>query len=150
MDQQLVVFRVSDDLYGLGLDKVSEIIVADTLLKNPELPEDVEGMVRIGDDDIPVVDFRKKIGIYTKRRTEENWVLILQVEGKELGILVDGIEEMCQTSHCDVRPVQSLLHTCHTKLIKGFGSLHGRKVCVVCAERFVDSCVLPTSAGVSA
>ena len=150
MDQQLVVFRVSDDLYGLGLDMVTEIIVADTINKNPYLPEDVEGFIRIGDDDIPVVDFRKKFGIYTKRRNEENWVLILQVQGKELGILVDGIEEMCQASHCDVRPVQSLLHTCQTKLIKGFGSLHGRKFCVVCAERFADSCTLPTAASVSA
>ncbi len=150
MDQQLVVFRVSDDLYGLGLDTVSEIIVADTLRKDAELPEDVAGMIRIGDADVPVVDFRKKIGIYTRYRTDENWVLILQVQGKELGILVDGIEEMCQTSHCDVQPVQSLLHTSQTRMIKGFGSLRGQKFCVVCAERFADACGIQRTAGVSA
>ena len=150
MDQQLVVFRVSDDLYGLGLDTVSEIIVADTLRKDAELPEDVAGLIRIGDEDIPVVDFRKKIGIFTRHRTDENWVLILQVQGKGLGILVDGIEEMCQTSHCDVQPVQSLLHTCQTRLIKGFGNLRGQKFCVVCAERFADSCRMQPTAGVSA
>ena len=150
MDQQLVVFRVSDDLYGLGLDMVSEIVIADIIRSEPELPEDVEGMIRIHDEDIPVVDFRKKIGIYTKRHSDENWVLILNVQGKELGILVDGIEEMCQAGHCDVRPVQSLLHTCKTKLIKGFGHLHGRKFCLVCGEKFLDSCTLEKTAVASA
>ncbi len=150
MDQQLVVFRVSDDLYGLRLDMVREIVVTDSLQKLPDQPEDIEGVIRIGEEDIPVIDFRKKIGIYTKRHSDENWVLILQVQGRELGILVDGIEEMCQASHCELRPVQSLLHTCHTKLIQGFGSLHGRKISVVSPERFADSCGILVGAGVSA
>jgi len=71
MDQQLVVFRISDDLYGFDSDYVTEIVMTDNFRQQPDLTDEIHGFLNIHDEAIPVIDFRRKIGIYTKCHSEE-------------------------------------------------------------------------------
>ncbi len=139
MDQELVVFRISDDLFGFDLDRVSEIVIADTMKRKPDLPEEVEGVISVEGGEIPVIDFRKKFGIYSKSYADENWIVILEIEGRELGILVDGVVKMCKIASEEVKPMRSRLHTCHTRFITGFGHVKGEKFCLVCPEKIAKT-----------
>ncbi len=146
MDQQLVVFRISDDLYGFDSDYVTEIVMTDNFRQQPDLTDEIHGFLNIHDEAIPVIDFRRKIGIYTKCHSEESWVMIVHADNQTVGLMVDGVVEMCQKDICEIRPMQSLLHTCHTRLIKGFGYLNGRKIALVCPNAIIQTVNLPVTA----
>ena len=63
MEQQLVVFELANEQYGLDISTVEGIIKMQAITKMPQAPVFVEGVTNLRGTVVPVIDLRKRFGL---------------------------------------------------------------------------------------
>ncbi len=69
-EQQLVVFDLSSEAYGVDIGAVREIIRLQDITKVPRTPEFVEGVINLRGKVIPVIDLRRRFGLPVEDETQ--------------------------------------------------------------------------------
>lgn len=93
---QLVGFQIGKELFGVDILMVQEIIRQVSITAVPNSPDFVEGVINLRGDIIPVIDLRKRLDLYIKKDhlNEHNWILILDINGRVTGFIVDKVTEV--------------------------------------------------------
>lgn len=91
---QLVSFRLASEEYGVEIMKVREIILMGEITMIPQTTDYVKGVINLRSTVIPIVDLRLRFGLEAERYTEETRIMVVNVEGTEIGIIVDAVTEV--------------------------------------------------------
>ena len=83
-ERQLVVFDLANEVYGINIGTVREIIRMQTVTFVPDAPEFVQGVINLRGRVIPVVDLRKRFGLPVTEPTPESRVLVVDIAGSGL------------------------------------------------------------------
>lgn len=89
--RDLVVFRLHDELYALPLGSVREIIRYTTPMATAAATGLVQGLINLRGRVLPVADLSPRLG-HVLDVTRATRILVLDVDGGELGLLVDTVE----------------------------------------------------------
>ncbi|MEE8442319.1 MAG: chemotaxis protein CheW, partial [Dehalococcoidia bacterium] len=82
-EQQLVVFDLSGEDYGIDIGAVRSIIRMQEITKVPGTPDYVEGVTNLRGSIIPVVDLRKRFGLTASDQTNESRVVVVDISGQD-------------------------------------------------------------------
>jgi purine-binding chemotaxis protein CheW len=104
----LVVFRVSDLLCALPVTAVSEIVPAQLAVRIPGASAGVEGLVNVRGRLLTVVDARTVLGRDATSPSAESSILLLHVNGRALGLLVDQVHDLVHVPADVLEPQGSL------------------------------------------
>lgn len=91
-----MLFGVGDLLCALPVSAVSEIVPAMAATRIPGAPNGVEGLVNVRGRLLTVVDGRRVLGRESSTPPSEPSILLLQVNGRPLGLLVDVVHDLTQ------------------------------------------------------
>jgi purine-binding chemotaxis protein CheW len=91
---QLVLFKLEGRYYGVDISNVTEMVDLQPLMPVFETPVYVEGMIDVRGYSVPVVDLRKRFHLAKAGRNADNRILVVNCNGRELGIIVDSICEL--------------------------------------------------------
>ncbi|MDK2878282.1 MAG: purine-binding chemotaxis protein CheW [Thermoanaerobacteraceae bacterium] len=94
MARKLVVFELADELYGLNIFDVREIIRDTPATRIPRVPDFVEGIVNLRGKIIPVIDLKKRFGFEKGEKTQDTRIIIADISGQETGLVVDSVKEV--------------------------------------------------------
>src|SRR5262245_14434175 len=93
-----LTFGLGDEVYGLEILKVQEIIGLMRVTRVPGLPDVIRGVVNLRGKVIPVVDLRRKFGMAAQADTERTCIVVVRVsrDGQDLtvGLIVDDVREV--------------------------------------------------------
>lgn len=92
-DKYLTMY-LEGEVYGLDIGMVKEIIAVMNTTSIPKTPEYLEGVMNLRGNIIPVVNTRKKFGMATKETDDRTAIIIVSIEGSDIGMIVDGVEEV--------------------------------------------------------
>ena len=112
---KLAGFHVGDDVYGIDIMRIKEVIQARPYVVRPvpHAPDIVEGVIALRGVVIPVVDLRKRFGVKNTGRTEADKrlrkLIIVAVRGRILGLRVDQIVGELRVPAGALRPAPSML-----------------------------------------
>lgn len=93
-EEQMVVFKLAGEQYGLRITQVQEINRLSQITKVPRAPRFVEGVVNLRGDVIPVIDLRKRFEIEQKDYTEFTRIIVSDINARKIGIIVDEVMEV--------------------------------------------------------
>lgn len=94
-EEQMVVFRLGHEEYGVKIDDVQEILrVAEHFTHVPKSADFIEGLVSLRGAVLPVVDLRRRFGMSAKERDERQRVMVFAVNGVRTGVIVDAVSEV--------------------------------------------------------
>ena len=91
---EYLTFIVADEEYGLEILKVREIIGLMEITKVPRTPRFVEGVINLRGKVIAVVDIRCKFELESVPATDETCIIVVEVNGTEIGLIVDRVSEV--------------------------------------------------------
>ncbi|QLH53019.1 MAG: Positive regulator of CheA protein activity (CheW) [Candidatus Kapaibacterium sp.] len=91
---QLVTFELAGEIFGIDILKVQEISPMTKITRVPNAPHYVEGVINLRGKVIPVVDLRKILNLDLKGYDANTRIIVLHIEGKVIGILVDKMSEV--------------------------------------------------------
>ena len=78
---QLVSFELADELYGIQITKVREIILISEITRIPQSPPFVKGLINLRSMVIPVIDLRSLFALPEAEKTDESRIMVLQAAG---------------------------------------------------------------------
>ena len=138
--KQYMTFRSCDEVYGLSLENVSEIIGLQQFTAIPETEDYIRGLINLRGKVIPVVDVRIRFGREQLEYTDRTSVIVIQVKGTVLGLIVDGIEGVVEIGDDDVSapPSVSTIEKQAQKFVFGIGRVNGEVKLLLDAEKLIN------------
>ncbi len=134
-EQQLVVFDLSTEAYGVDIGAVREIIRLQDITKVPRTPEFVEGVINLRSKVIPVVDLRKRFGLPAEEESKENRIVVVDIGAQDIGVIVDAVTEVLRIATESVEPPASVIITADSEYLLGIAKLDSRLIILLDLEQ---------------
>ena len=138
-DQQLVVFRLSNESYGIDVNTVREIFPLQEITHVPNAPEFVEGVINLRGMVVPIIDMRKRFDVEVTEATEDSRIVVVEYDGEDVGMLVDEVSEVVNVGEDSVSPLPDIADQGGSKLTDGFAKIEGRLVILVDTETMLGA-----------
>jgi purine-binding chemotaxis protein CheW len=100
--EKYLIFITDNMKLGVVADYVVEIINNHTITYLPMVPPFIRGIINLRGQIIPIVDIRVRLG---KEPQGESLVVVLNIEGNQLGILVDAVDQMIDVPKESIHPM---------------------------------------------
>ncbi len=105
---QLATFIVGSEEYALDIMRIKEIIHPLKITPVPKVPAFIEGVVELRGAILPIVDLRKRFDLPMTAPTRSTKYIIVGIEGRIVGLVVDGVGEVLRVGRDAVRPTPML------------------------------------------
>lgn len=128
MEEQLVVFQLAGETYGLDINCVQEIIRIQEITRVPRTPDFVEGVINLRGRIIPVIDLRKRFSLPLGEQTANSRIIVVEVEEVTVGFIVDAVSEVLRLSSEDIEPPPSIMGGINTAYLRGVGKKQDRLI----------------------
>jgi len=123
---QLVSFRLAEELYGIEITRIREIILIPEITRIPQAPHYVRGLINLRSTVIPVVDLRTRFELPEGDTTDESRIMVLHVGKKTVGIVVDGVDEVLRISQDQIDPPPPTVAGLEQEYLTGLVKLEDR------------------------
>ncbi|MDP6667362.1 MAG: chemotaxis protein CheW [Dehalococcoidia bacterium] len=118
-ERQLVVFDLNSEAYGVDISAVREIIRMQEITRVPRAPEFIEGIINLRGKVIPVGDLRARFSMPGTDRTEEHRIVVVDVEGTDIGMVVDAVKEVSRIPSNSIEPPSKVITTNDSAYLTG-------------------------------
>ena len=120
---QLVTFQLGEELYGINIMDVKEIVRVQAIRAIPNAPVYVEGIFNLRSEIIPIINLHKRFHLKRVVHSEEDELLsgfiIIDVDGMKLGVIIDRISRVVTIEKEDIQPPPQMLSGIGAEYIQG-------------------------------
>ncbi|MEN7530818.1 MULTISPECIES: chemotaxis protein CheW [unclassified Cupriavidus] len=137
--QEYLVFTLGTEEYGIDILKVQEIRSYETVTRIANAPDFIKGVTNLRGVIVPIVDLRLKFDLGNVRYDHQTVVIILNVAGRVVGIVVDGVSDVLTLTGDDIKPAPEFGVSVSNEHLTGLGSVEGRMLILIDIERMMTS-----------
>lgn len=130
-EDQIVVFKLQDQLYGVSIASVLEIIRVETVTRVPGTPHFIEGIISLRGKVVPVMDLGVRFGLPRSGISENTRVIIVEAGGLTTGMIVDSVSEVLRLTASNIEPVPALISASGVEALKGVALVDGRMIIIL-------------------
>lgn len=123
MENQIVVFELGSEYFGVNIASVQSIIKLQPITQLPHAPGFVEGVTNLRGNVLPVIDLRKRFGLSLQEADKHTRIMVVSVDQTEVGMIVDGVSEVLTVPEQAVEPAPSITTTVDSTFIAGIAKL---------------------------
>lgn len=120
---QLVTFQLGEELYGVDIMDVKEIVKIQTVRPIPNAPYYVEGIFNLRREIIPIISLHKRFRLSKAVMDDENefegGFIILNIDGNKIGVIIDRIARVVTVNGGDIKAPPQMLSGIGTEYIQG-------------------------------
>jgi purine-binding chemotaxis protein CheW len=102
---QFISFGIGDDQYGVDIMAVREIKGWSAVTHLPKQPEYVRGVLNLRGVIVPIVDLRCRFGQGLTETTPLHIMIIVQIDGRQVGLIGDRVLDIVSTDVSQIQPV---------------------------------------------
>ena len=136
---EYLTFVLGAEEYGLEILKVQEIRGYDAVTQIANTPSFIKGVVNLRGKIVPIVDLRIRFNLGKVEYNEFTVVIILNLNGRVVGIVVDGVSDVMALKEEQIRDVPSLVTSIDTKYIVGLATVEQQMLILVDIEQLMSS-----------
>lgn len=122
-----LTFALSEEVYGLEILTVQEIIQLVPATPVPQTPDYVRGVINLRGKVIPIIDIRSKFGMVKTEDTAQTCIVVVRVEERgeaiTMGIVVDRVAEVLEVPAAQIEPPPSFGDAVDTNFLMGMGKV---------------------------
>lgn len=135
-------FTLGNEQYGVDILKVQEIRGYDQVTRVPDAPEYIKGVINLRGTIVPVIDLRLKLRLENARYDAFTVMIVLNVEQRVVGIVVDSVSDVIELSAEQIRPTPEFGAAVDTRFINGIGTQDDRMTILLDIETLLDTAEL--------
>ena len=91
---QILSFLCDGKFYAFELTDVTDIIEIPEITKVPRLPEYICGLINLRGKAVPVIDFRKRLGLAQGHYDDRSCVVVIEIKSAQAGIICDRVSDV--------------------------------------------------------
>jgi len=134
---QMVTFRVGKELFGVPIHQVQEIVRVPEITSVPEMPVFVEGVINLRGRIVSIIDVNKRLKLGGSTRTKSSRILIVDVEKRVVGLLVDAVTEILRLPADSIEPAPEIITSVGTEYVMGVGKLPGKLIILLGLQKIL-------------
>ncbi len=138
-EQQLVVFELSGESYGVDIGAVNTIIRMQPITHVPRAPEFVEGVINLRGSIVPVIDLRKRFGLSAFEETKASRIVVVETGGGLFGMIVDAVTETLLLSRDSIEPPSSIVTSADSQYLRGVAKADDRLIIMLDIQRILSA-----------
>jgi len=105
---QLVTFRLGNELYGVDIMSVKEIVKIQPIRPIPNAPNYMVGILNLRGEIIPIIDLHRRFHIdFANGEDEldelESGFIIINIEGVKIGIIIDRVSRVASVDSSEIQ-----------------------------------------------
>lgn len=120
-----LTFGLGEEIYGIRILQVQEIIGLPEITDVPQSPPHVMGVINLRGKVLSVIDMRRRLGLETVEATEETCVIVVNTSGRDLGICVDRVCDVLDVLEEHLQETPTFGRTVDTSYINGMAKFDG-------------------------
>ncbi len=124
---QYLTFRLAGEQYAIRVTSIREVLELPALTRVPRMPEYMCGVINLRGSVVPVVDLKKRFGLYGKGDCDPSNIVVTEImdgDGKDLltiGIFCDGVQEVLTFEENELEPPPRIGVPLDTDFLIGMG-----------------------------
>ncbi|MEJ1366337.1 MAG: chemotaxis protein CheW [Candidatus Sedimenticola sp. (ex Thyasira tokunagai)] len=128
---QLVTFLLQDEIYGINVMQVQEVLRLSEIAPVPGAPSYVLGIINLRGNVVTVIDTRSRFGLNPGEISNSSRIVIIEAEKQVVGILVDSVAEVIDLHLSEVEPAPNVGNQESSKYIQGVATVNNRLLILV-------------------
>jgi purine-binding chemotaxis protein CheW len=141
--KQYLTFKLNEEVFGVDVAQVREILDYVKITKVPQTPEFMCGVINLRGSVVPVVDMNMKFGMVKTERTVNTCIVVVEVilneEKTILGALVDSVQEVFEIDPANIEPAPRIGTKLRTEFIKGMGKHDDKFIIILDIDKIFSS-----------
>jgi purine-binding chemotaxis protein CheW len=135
--QQYLTFTLGREEYGVDILKVQEIRCYERPTSIANAPPFIKGVMNLRGIIVPIVDLRIKFGLDSAAYNQFTVVIILNVAGRVVGVVVDGVSDVVGLGVDEVQAAPDFAQSFDTQYIIGLATVDERMLILVDIEKLM-------------
>lgn len=120
---QLVSFKLGEELFGIDILRVHEIIRLTDITRVPQAPSYCDGVINLRGKVIPIIDLRAKFELEQRERDKNTRIVVCDVDSGVVGMVVDEVDEVLRIPGSTIEPAPAIATTVNSEYIQGVARL---------------------------
>ncbi len=116
---QCVTFTLEDEIYGIDVMQVQEVLREVEVAPVPGAPHYVLGIINLRGNVVSVIDARTRFGLPTKESDDMTRIIVIEAQQQIIGILVDSVAEVVDIDRKDIDTAPNVGNSETAKYIDG-------------------------------
>lgn len=139
---KFLTFFWGQEVYGIPIKKVKEIIGNFQISKIPEAPGYIEGVFSLRGKIIPVLDLRLKFGIEAREDTARSCIIVIEIsvfeEQRLVGFVVDLVSDVINIAKSEIEPPPEYEARIEGDFLTGLGKLKEKVILILNPEKILN------------
>jgi len=136
--QEYLCFRVADEIYGINIMDIKEIIKPREVTEVPRAPSFVSGIISLRGIIIPIIDMLDRLGLQRESVTGRERVIVVRHGEAFSGLLVDEIIQVVTIANDCLEAAPAVLEGIDRDFVNGIGRADGRMIILLNLENVAD------------
>ncbi len=125
--ESYLTFNLDNELFGINVSKVLEILEVKPITKVPKSPSFMKGVINLRGNILPVIDTRNKFCMPQQNFTIDTCIIVLNINtGKDsllVGAVVDSVQKVIDIPAESIQPSLSMGAIYREDFIDGIGKI---------------------------
>ena len=131
-------FSLGDELYGINIMNITEIIEMERITEVPDMPDYVKGVINLRGKVIPVMDLRLRFGMPEREYDDRTCIVVTSVDAASLGLIVDTVAEVHALAAKDIEETPSFSGSVKDHYVEGIGKVEDRVTVLIDARKVLQ------------
>lgn len=138
MEQQLVIFELAKESYGINIAVVESIIKMQAITQLPQTPAYVKGVINLRGSVLPVIDLRSRFELEAREHTRQTRIIIVTMGNIKVGVTVDGVSEVLRVSDELIEPLPPMVSSVNSVFLKSIVRFEDRLIILLELDKVLD------------
>jgi len=134
---QQLTFALAGEEYGVDILAVREIRGWSRVTRIPQTPDYLLGVLNLRGAIVPIMDLRLRFGLERESYGDTTVVIIVAVEERLFGIVVDSVSDVVDIDPAAIKPVPDMGVVVDTRYLKGLATHVERMVMLLDVEKLM-------------
>jgi len=131
-------FRLGDEIYGVNVMQIREVLRYTEITPVPGAPYFVLGIINLRGNVVTVIDTRTRFGLPQADVDNNSRIVIVEVDKQVIGMLVDSVAEVTYLKESEIEKAPSVGNEETSKFITGVCNKNGELLILIELERMIQ------------
>lgn len=118
-----LTFSLGNQIFGIEIRYVTEIIGIQPITEVPEMPDYVKGIINLRGKIIPVIDVRLKFRKEPAEYNDRTCIIVIDIHEISIGLIVDNVAEVLTITEENIVPPRITGQVFRTDILRELESL---------------------------
>ena len=133
-----LTFFVENQLYGISISDVVQIVGIQEITKVPEFPHYAKGVIDLRGTIIPIIDVRLKMKKEEEPYNERTCIIVTNIDGSSIGFVVDAVNEVIDISADNISNTPNIGSDYNNVYITGIAKMENKIILLMNIKKMLN------------